>query len=34
MIHEGFLILPYAMSDSASSIAVIDLEELLTTLEP
>ena len=34
MIHEGFLILPYAMSDSATSIAVIDLDELLKSLEP
>jgi hypothetical protein len=29
MIHAGNLILPYAMSDLASSIAVIDLQELL-----
>jgi predicted GH43/DUF377 family glycosyl hydrolase len=34
MIHEGFLVLPYAMSDSATSIAIIDLDELLRTLEP
>jgi hypothetical protein len=33
MIHEGRLVLPYAMSDSATSIAVIDLDELLETLE-
>jgi predicted GH43/DUF377 family glycosyl hydrolase len=33
MIHEGRLVLPYAMSDSATSIAVIDLDELLQTLE-
>ena len=29
MIHAGNLILPYAMSDLASSIAVIDVQELL-----
>jgi predicted GH43/DUF377 family glycosyl hydrolase len=34
MIHEGVLVLPYAMSDSATSIAVIDLHELLDTLKP
>jgi predicted GH43/DUF377 family glycosyl hydrolase len=34
MIHEGALVLPYAMSDSATSIAVIDLHELLDTLNP
>jgi predicted GH43/DUF377 family glycosyl hydrolase len=34
MIHEGTLVLPYAMSDSATSIAVIDLHELLDTLKP
>ncbi len=32
MIHKGFLVLPYAMSDVATSIAVIDLDELLKTL--
>ena len=32
MIHNGNLILPYAMSDVASSIAVIDLNELLDSL--
>jgi predicted GH43/DUF377 family glycosyl hydrolase len=32
MIHAGSLVLPYAMSDSATSIAVIDLDELLETL--
>lgn len=32
MIHAGNLILPYAMSDVASSIAVIDLHELLDSL--
>jgi predicted GH43/DUF377 family glycosyl hydrolase len=32
MIHRRFLVLPYAMSDSAASIAVIDLDELLKTL--
>ena len=34
MIHEGVLVLPYAMSDSATSIAVIDLDELLGALKP
>jgi predicted GH43/DUF377 family glycosyl hydrolase len=32
MIHQGFLVLPYAMSDIATSIAVIDLDELLRAL--
>jgi predicted GH43/DUF377 family glycosyl hydrolase len=32
MIHHGMLILPYAASDMATSIAVIDLQELLGTL--
>jgi predicted GH43/DUF377 family glycosyl hydrolase len=32
MIHGGNLILPYAMSDVATSIAVIDLQELLGAL--
>jgi predicted GH43/DUF377 family glycosyl hydrolase len=32
MIHAGKLILPYAMSDVASSIATIDLKELLDAL--
>jgi predicted GH43/DUF377 family glycosyl hydrolase len=32
MIHTGKLILPYAMSDLATSIAVIDLQELLDSL--
>jgi len=34
MIHAGQLILPYAMSDVATSIAVIDLQELLFSLAP
>lgn len=34
MIHAGKLILPYAMSDVATSIAVIDLQELLDSLAP
>jgi predicted GH43/DUF377 family glycosyl hydrolase len=33
MIHQGFLVLPYAMSDVASSIALINLDDLLTTLK-
>jgi predicted GH43/DUF377 family glycosyl hydrolase len=32
MIHQGMLILPYAASDLATSIAVIDLKELLGAL--
>ncbi len=32
MIHAGNLILPYAMSDVASSVAVFDLKELLSSL--
>jgi predicted GH43/DUF377 family glycosyl hydrolase len=34
MIHQGMLVLPYAASDLATSIAVIDLEELLAALVP
>jgi predicted GH43/DUF377 family glycosyl hydrolase len=34
MIHQGMLVLPYAASDLATSIAVINLEELLTALVP
>jgi predicted GH43/DUF377 family glycosyl hydrolase len=33
MIHEGRLVLPYAMSDSATSIALIDVDELLESLD-
>jgi predicted GH43/DUF377 family glycosyl hydrolase len=33
MIHENNLILPYAMSDTATSIALINLDELLETLK-
>jgi predicted GH43/DUF377 family glycosyl hydrolase len=32
MIHEGNLILPYAMSDTATSIALIGVDNLLVTL--
>jgi predicted GH43/DUF377 family glycosyl hydrolase len=32
MIHEGSLILPYAMSDVATSIALINVDELLKSL--
>jgi predicted GH43/DUF377 family glycosyl hydrolase len=32
MIHDRELILPYAMSDKASSIATVQLEPLLTAL--
>jgi predicted GH43/DUF377 family glycosyl hydrolase len=34
MIHKGMLVLPYAASDFATSIAVIDLAELLGALAP
>jgi predicted GH43/DUF377 family glycosyl hydrolase len=34
MIHQGMLVLPYAASDVATSIAVIDLDELLRELVP
>jgi predicted GH43/DUF377 family glycosyl hydrolase len=34
MIHGGILVLPYAVSDLATKIALIDLEELLDALEP
>jgi len=34
MIHAGNLILPYAMSDVATSIAVIELQQLLDSLRP
>jgi predicted GH43/DUF377 family glycosyl hydrolase len=33
MIHAGNLVLPYAMSDLATSIAVIDLQELLDSFQ-
>jgi predicted GH43/DUF377 family glycosyl hydrolase len=33
MIHEGTLVLPYAMSDVATSIALINVDELLGTLQ-
>jgi predicted GH43/DUF377 family glycosyl hydrolase len=33
MIHGGTLVLPYAMSDVATSIALINVEELLATLK-
>jgi predicted GH43/DUF377 family glycosyl hydrolase len=33
MAHEGNLILPYAMSDSASTFATIDIEELLNEMD-
>jgi len=34
LVHAGHLILPYAMSDSASSFATVPLEELLRAMEP
>jgi predicted GH43/DUF377 family glycosyl hydrolase len=33
LIHNGMLIMPYAMSDSSTSVARIDLDELLDSLE-
>jgi predicted GH43/DUF377 family glycosyl hydrolase len=33
MIHEGTLVLPYAMSDVATSIALVNLDELLQSLK-
>ncbi len=33
LIHNGMLILPYAVSDSSTSVARIDLGELLSSLE-
>lgn len=33
LIHNGMLIVPYAMSDSSTSVARIDLDELLGSLE-
>jgi len=32
LVHEGRLIMPYAMSDSASSVAIVQLDELLAHL--
>jgi predicted GH43/DUF377 family glycosyl hydrolase len=32
MIHEGQLILPYAVSDSATSFAVVRLDELINAM--
>jgi predicted GH43/DUF377 family glycosyl hydrolase len=32
LIHNGRLVMPYAMSDSASSVAIIPLDELLDSL--
>ncbi len=34
LVHAGLLILPYAMSDSASSFATVPLDDLLGALEP
>jgi predicted GH43/DUF377 family glycosyl hydrolase len=33
MIHAGLLVLPYAMSDSATSVAIVRLDELLESLK-
>ena len=32
LVHNGKLVMPYAMSDSASSIAIVPLDELLGCL--
>ena len=34
MVHNGNLIVPYAMSDLSTSVAKIDLNELLDELAP
>jgi predicted GH43/DUF377 family glycosyl hydrolase len=34
LIHDGLLILPFAMSDSASSFATVRLDELLAAMRP
>ncbi len=34
LVHAGQLILPYAMSDTASSFATVPLSELLAAMEP
>ncbi len=34
MIHAGLLILPYAMSDTASSFATVSLKDLLAAMQP
>jgi len=33
-VHNGHLILPYAMSDYATSFGTISLEQLLSAMEP
>jgi predicted GH43/DUF377 family glycosyl hydrolase len=33
MIHAGMLVLPYAMSDVATSVALVNVDELLKTLQ-
>ena len=32
MIHRGSVMLPYAVSDSATSFAIIDLDELIASM--
>ena len=34
VVHEGQLVLPYAMSDYASTFATISMDELLAAIEP
>ena len=33
MVHNGLLVIPYAMSDVATSFATVDLEQLLADLK-
>jgi predicted GH43/DUF377 family glycosyl hydrolase len=33
LVHNGKLVLPYAMSDYATSIATVDLEQLISVLK-
>ena len=32
MVHNGWLIIPYGISDAATGFAVVELEELLSRL--
>jgi predicted GH43/DUF377 family glycosyl hydrolase len=34
MVHDGRLILPYALSDTSSTIGTVDLNGLLDALQP
>ena len=33
LIHDGLLVLPYGMSDSATGVATVDVDELLTSMK-